>query len=1415
MADCAELFGIAIKQINCPASLLGPLANSSNYYSASQVEESIKQDDTQFEEEYIFLNPNAKLSKYTTKQWKSSKNGLDSVGKAYLQCFFRVQFYVDSYLFITDRIARHHYYLQLRQNVINFNLANLTLERAFLLTSLALQAEKGNYNERRSPSSKSSILNSTFINNENLNQLNQLNELGKCYFDPYDYMPKWIVYQMGESYICENMPTMHKEQHGISRMDAEIMFIKEASEICPHNLHMYRLFKSNPSSSFNKKLNNVNSHFNAFFHGHHFNSSINSNSSYSSTMTNHSSTVSNSNASNLSSNSSTSNLNNKESKVWLAISATGVQLFEQDKQVFINKSNNSSFLDLNAQHQSMNVDRELQSESSTVCYLRSKLSTFIWHDIEKLFFDKKKFEIRSNGYPTRKFTYYTHSDEMAKNLLWLCKMSHRFQLFIQPKLKEMKKRESELSRRKYRESYIYSDSDKATNEDNKQLKLKIGNLMMEYQEPSSSNKYSFLNKPDDASLSASRNTLVGKESLNLSQNQDYHLKPLSDEMKPIMDKFDKQISKLQFSQLEHSNLIDLTASNNLSMNDSTSYSIKLDKLEQSTDHVDFMSGLTDLQKFNQLNTNPFLDKSNYNQINFQLFQQPQQNFDEFVIEHKEDYGTDSYLNNKLTVQPQPVKQTTASEQSAESPKQFEQNANSLKIELNENLNDSFHLKNDVKPDKQTFSLESLTCSGLSEPSSSGISDEFSSSSDRKSGSLCSPPNNDHPLLSHLNHLNNESPNSMQSRCSSNTSYSSDSALGKCSKKPNQTSKLPVPTQKTAKYDKKLDCVQKLKQYAYSVNDLHKKENYFSTINNNHLLEDYNRDLNENETNSHLENARNQIPKPRARKSKFELKNKNKLNAIQYKSLPNVNDFSGGNNRFGRLNVHPNEDQIEKERFNFLNRSDKSTSSEQSVSTIKSNNKTNSSTKLDEEQNYRQNNSFGDSSSNQHWMHSIQENKQNLDAMKNRVHIYENLPSFQNSINNLLNGNKTPTTCSFLPAPNLITTTPNRIATKIGVSSLNRCNKLGSNHNSAHKNPNLRLNLFSTNLDKSNLRTCSYQLLNNENRSTINSPNQTATPFKTTRASSDPGVITYSSTSNLMKIQSKDSFVFYQNSPPLNNMQSSQLMKPKTTLNYDYQTNLKSSSPLNNPIYHRSLNNIAGGDENNRVNNNNLAYDQPLTNQIDNQRKASIRKNQDFHPLRLAESEMTLVSRMTDYCADSFMNQITLPPPPQFSNYQNYKQKATSEQQLNTIEPTHFADKLNQRNRQTDSIDNLQQLKQKSHDLNLPLITALFNDKSLMVPKTVPNCSRQKHQRSKKRYSWHLENNSASNFVNPSSSSTNEPKPCQQTNLDEPTIFDESSTSNIAKYDNNYNNLESNNLNKVPQSRRSDFIDKIWADHLLN
>ena len=953
----------------------------------------------------------------------------------------------------------------------------------------------------------------------------------------------------------------------------------------------------------------------------------------------------------------------------------------------------------------------------------------------------------------------------------------------------MKKRESELSRKKYRESYIYSDNNECKANKNGDSNFKLDVNWMEYQQEPAS-KHLVFNKENNSnsnSLTASRNTLVSKEILNLSQNN-YHLSPLSDEMKPIMEKFDRQISKMQqfnsdANSKKDSDLINLS---NSQLNNEKS--IKTDK---PTDQVDFMNGLDNLQFYNQLNTNPFLNKSDYNnQISYFNHQSKLENLDEFVIEHKEE---DKLDQSKLTVQ--------LSNQNLEQKLKIKINENELKKIVDNNPFQSID-KPSAADKKQTFSLESLTsCSNLSEPSSSssGISEQEFSTSSCPSANLIDKKTNLQPnQFNHLNnhHQNVESPNSMQSRCSSNTSYSSDSALGKCSSKQQTNQIKSALKQKISDY-KQINCIQKLKQYAFSVNDLHrqldKKDNDYSTINNNHLLENFNNgvmneDRNQNDENSHSI----QIPKPRVRKSKFELKNKSKLNAM-YKSLPNVNEFGSNNQRFGRLDFQNDED-LTKERFDFLNRSDKSTSSEQSVSTIKSNNKTNSSTKL--------NSSSDTNEARLNWnFHSINEatlvnnyrlinnqDKQNLDAIK-KAHIYENLP-FQKSVNNLLlNGNRTtpitPANHSFVQAPNLINTTPNR--TKIGISAL-RCSKAITH--SDHKNHDLRLNLFNTSLDqRTNLRTCSYQLLNNENLSTINYPNQ-STPFKTTRASSDPGVLTYSpSTDNLMRIQSKQQDVFYQNSPSITN--AFKLSKNQSPQFDNYQLSFKNLLPLSSRLAN-----------NNEITSNNLAYDQPLTNQISNQQhKASSKKklenNKNF-PMRLAESELNLISSNN---ADQFTATCLLPPLA-FSSSTDKKMmigklKATSEQQLNKLN-TIGNQKLNfKNNKQTDSIDNLQQLKQKSDDLNLPLITALFNDRSLMLPKTVPNCSRQQHQKPK-RTSLHLENEHSLREL------LNGENPYQQTNLDE---------LDVSKYDNNYNNLDSNNLNKLPaQNSRAEIIDKIWSDH---
>ncbi|XP_071534374.1 uncharacterized protein ex isoform X2 [Panulirus ornatus] len=96
-----------------------------------------------------------------------------------------------------------------------------------------------------------------------------------------------------------------------------------------------------------------------------------------------------------------------------------------------------------------------EEEPGPVHPTRKLISTFQWSNIGKLSFEKKKFEVRALSYPG-KLTFYTTSDEKSKHLLYLCRLTHQFNLALQPRLAELR-RIHEEDRRRYRESYIYGD----------------------------------------------------------------------------------------------------------------------------------------------------------------------------------------------------------------------------------------------------------------------------------------------------------------------------------------------------------------------------------------------------------------------------------------------------------------------------------------------------------------------------------------------------------------------------------------------------------------------------------------------------------------------------------------------------------------------------------------------------------------------------------------------------------------------------------------------------------------------------------------------------------------------------------------------------------------------------------------------
>lgn len=283
--------------------------------------------------EYHFVSNEEKVSKHAPKQWKTGPGeGYDGHGKPLLTLYFRVQFYVDQVVLLREKVTRHLYYLQLKDNVLNYHHGCLE-EKCFLVAAYALQADFGDYHTAAATGE---------------------------YFDPREYFPAWMVEKHGSAYLVENTPVVHRDLHSLPRSEAEWRFIKETS-VSPaaHNLHFYRLKKKKTDKIFN---------------------------------------------------------------AWLGICARGIEMYEDL---------DDGFKDL--------------------------ISTFLWPDIGKLTFDKKKFEIRSVGAPAgRKFTYYTESDVKSKFLLTLSRNTHMFQMAIQPKLMEIRHLEEE-DKRRYRESYIYSD----------------------------------------------------------------------------------------------------------------------------------------------------------------------------------------------------------------------------------------------------------------------------------------------------------------------------------------------------------------------------------------------------------------------------------------------------------------------------------------------------------------------------------------------------------------------------------------------------------------------------------------------------------------------------------------------------------------------------------------------------------------------------------------------------------------------------------------------------------------------------------------------------------------------------------------------------------------------------------------------
>ncbi|KAK0078950.1 hypothetical protein PV325_001911, partial [Microctonus aethiopoides] len=291
--------------------------------------------------EYLFVDPESKLSKYAPKNWRSSHTyGLDSSGRPAFVLYFRVRYYVDTPLLLNDETTRHHYYLQLRDNVVRHGggveslhphhplHTNEIVTPLLVLAGLALQADLGDYaEERHRPLHAGSV--------------------GYC--KPTDYLPPHMCL---EANVLNVLASQHRDNRGLSREEAELQYIREAVLLeAPLNAHLYRLRRTKGEAG--------------------------------------------------------------PGRILLAICARGVRIYTEEQTPRI----------------------------------------FAWNNIGKLCFDRKKFEIRAVDEPD-KLTLYSGCDDKSKLLLGLCRDTHQFSMAIAPRVIEARRREEE-ERKVLRDCYMY------------------------------------------------------------------------------------------------------------------------------------------------------------------------------------------------------------------------------------------------------------------------------------------------------------------------------------------------------------------------------------------------------------------------------------------------------------------------------------------------------------------------------------------------------------------------------------------------------------------------------------------------------------------------------------------------------------------------------------------------------------------------------------------------------------------------------------------------------------------------------------------------------------------------------------------------------------------------------------------------
>ncbi|KAM8871469.1 tyrosine-protein phosphatase non-receptor type 13 isoform 1-T1 [Synchiropus picturatus] len=171
------------------------------------------------DDEFFFVDPDAKLSRVAPEGWKEETKKKKS--DVPFNLFLRIKFFVEDANLIQHAMTKHQYYMQLRKDVLEER-TRCDTENAMLLASLALQAEYGDY---------------------------QPELHGKTYFRLEHYLPATVLDKVDQTTLKEELPKLHSNYYGATESEAEFEFLKVSQKLTEYGVHFHRVLPEKKSQT--------------------------------------------------------------------------------------------------------------------------------------------------------------------------------------------------------------------------------------------------------------------------------------------------------------------------------------------------------------------------------------------------------------------------------------------------------------------------------------------------------------------------------------------------------------------------------------------------------------------------------------------------------------------------------------------------------------------------------------------------------------------------------------------------------------------------------------------------------------------------------------------------------------------------------------------------------------------------------------------------------------------------------------------------------------------------------------------------------------------------------------------------------------------------------------------------------------